>query len=199
MSSQGVLNDWTQIITSVPHGIKDSSHSFIALPLVEDAAGHAPAWFDRSTRVCVEGLWQSHYSKVNLRSQRGAQANGQLKQGSGAIVNNSSAMGLVAHGKATAYVTSKHGLIGMTRSAALEHVKDNIRINAICPGNVETPMFDPMKKDLPEVFQGMVEATPIGRFAQPDEIANAVLWLCSDGASYCTGHALVVDGCFTIQ
>ena len=122
-----------------------------------------------------------------------------LKQGNGAIVNASSTMGVVAHGKAPAYVTSKHGIIGMTRSAALEHVKDHIRINAVCPGNTETPIFDNLKTDMPEVFQGLVDATPIGRFAQPDEIANAVLWLCSDAASYCTGHALVVDGCFTIQ
>ena len=122
-----------------------------------------------------------------------------LKQGRGAIVNTSSTMGVVAHGKGAAYVTSKHGIIGMTRSAALEHVKDHIRINAICPGNTETPIFDDLKRDMPDVFQGLVAATPMGRFAQPDEIANAVIWLCSDAASYCTGHAMVVDGCYTIQ
>jgi len=122
-----------------------------------------------------------------------------LKQGSGAIVNMSSTMGIVAHGKAPAYVTSKHGIIGMTRSAALEHVKDNIRINAICPGNTDTPIFDHLKENMPEVYKELVSATPMGRFAQPNEIANAVIWLCSDAASYCTGHAMVVDGCYTIQ
>jgi NAD(P)-dependent dehydrogenase (short-subunit alcohol dehydrogenase family) len=122
-----------------------------------------------------------------------------LKQGGGAIVNTSSTMGVVAHGKAPAYVTSKHGIIGMTRSAALEHVKDNIRINAICPGNTDTPIFNQLKENMPEVYQELISATPMGRFAQPDEIANAVIWLCSDAASYCNGHAMVVDGCYTIQ
>jgi NAD(P)-dependent dehydrogenase (short-subunit alcohol dehydrogenase family) len=122
-----------------------------------------------------------------------------LKQGAGAIVNTSSTMGLVAHGKAPAYATSKHGIIGMTRSAALEYVQDNIRINAICPGNTDTSIFDQLKENMPEAYQGLVAATPIGRFAQPEEIANAVIWLCSDAASYCSGHAMVVDGCYTIQ
>jgi len=122
-----------------------------------------------------------------------------LKQGSGAIVNTSSTMGVVAHGNGPAYVASKHGIIGLTRSAALAYVKNNIRVNAVCPGNTETPIFDHLKKNMTDVYEGLVAATPIGRFAQPDEIANAVIWLCSDAASYCTGHAMVVDGCYTIQ
>jgi NAD(P)-dependent dehydrogenase (short-subunit alcohol dehydrogenase family) len=122
-----------------------------------------------------------------------------LKQGYGAIVNSSSTMGIVAHGKAPAYAASKHAVIGMTRSAALEYVKENIRVNAICPGNTDTSIFDHLKENMPEAFQGLVAATPIGRFAQPEEIANAVIWLCSDAASYCSGHAMVVDGCYTIQ
>ncbi|SPD75148.1 2,5-dichloro-2,5-cyclohexadiene-1,4-diol dehydrogenase [uncultured Desulfobacterium sp.] len=122
-----------------------------------------------------------------------------IKQGGGAIVNTSSTMGVVAHGDSAAYVSSKHAVIGLTRSAALAYVRDNIRINALCPGNTETPIFDNLKKNMPAVFEGLLLATPIGRFAQPNEIANAVLWLCSDAASYCTGHAMVVDGCYTIQ
>jgi NAD(P)-dependent dehydrogenase (short-subunit alcohol dehydrogenase family) len=122
-----------------------------------------------------------------------------LKQGNGAIVNTSSTMGVVAHGNGPAYVASKHGIIGLTRSAALAYVKNNIRINSVCPGNTETPIFDHLKKNMADVYEGLVAATPIGRFALPNEIANAVLWLCSDAASYCNGHAMVVDGCFTIQ
>ncbi len=122
-----------------------------------------------------------------------------IKQGSGAIVNTSSTMGVVAHGNGPAYIASKHGIIGLTRSAALGYVKNNIRVNAVCPGNTETPIFDHLKKNMSDVYEGLVAATPIGRFAQPNEIANAVIWLCSDAASYCTGHAMVVDGCYTIQ
>lgn len=122
-----------------------------------------------------------------------------IKQGGGAIVNMSSTMGVVAHGNSAAYVSSKHAVIGLTRSAALAYVRDNIRINALCPGNTETPIFDNLKNNMPAVFEGLLLATPIGRFAQPNEIANAVLWLCSDAASYCNGHAMVVDGCYTIQ
>ncbi len=122
-----------------------------------------------------------------------------LKQGSGAIVNTASTMGVVAHGNAPAYVASKHAIIGLTKSAALAYVKNNIRVNAVCPGNTDTPIFDHLKENMPGVFEELMAATPIGRFAQPNEIANAVIWLCSDEASYCIGHAMVVDGCYTIQ
>lgn len=122
-----------------------------------------------------------------------------IKQGGGAIVNASSTMGVVAHESGAAYVASKHAIIGLTKSTALAYVKDNIRINALCPGNTETPIFDHVKKNMPAVYEGLILATPIGRFAQPDEIANAVLWLCSDAASYCIGHTMIVDGGYTIQ
>ncbi len=122
-----------------------------------------------------------------------------LKQGGGAIVNTSSTMGVVAHGHGPAYVASKHAIVGLTKSAALAYVQNNIRVNAVCPGNTETPIFDHLRENLPDVFEGLLAAMPIGRLAQPDEIANAVLWLCSNEASYCTGHAMVVDGCYTIQ
>jgi NAD(P)-dependent dehydrogenase (short-subunit alcohol dehydrogenase family) len=122
-----------------------------------------------------------------------------LMQGGGSIVNTSSMMGVVAHGNGPAYVASKHAIIGLTKSAALAYVKNNIRVNAVCPGNTETSMFDYLKENMPGVFEDLVSAMPIGRFAQPNEIANAVIWLCSNEASYCTGHAMVVDGCYTIQ
>ena len=122
-----------------------------------------------------------------------------LKQGGGAIVNTASTMGLVAHENIPAYVASKHGVVGLTKTTALEYVRNNIRVNAICPGNTRTAILDRVIKDMPEIFQALMAATPIGRLAEPDEIANAIVWLCSDAASYCTGHALVVDGCYSIQ
>ena len=122
-----------------------------------------------------------------------------LKQGGGAIVNTASTMGLVAHENIPAYVASKHGVVGLTKATALEYVRNNIRVNAICPGNTRTAVLDHVMKDMPEIYQTLMAATPIGRLAEPDEIANAIVWLCSDAASYCTGHALVVDGCYSIQ
>jgi len=122
-----------------------------------------------------------------------------LKQGGGAIVNTASTMGVVAHQNVPAYVASKHAVVGLTKSTALGYVKSGIRVNAICPGNTHTPLFDHVIERLPEVYNALMAATPIGRLAQPVEIANAVVWLCSDAASYCTGHAMVVDGCYSIQ
>ena len=115
----------------------------------------------------------------------------------GAIVNTSSINGIVGtpqHG----YVAAKHGVIGLTRLAALTFALENIRVNAVCPVVVRTAMsakFD----DIPEIRATIEAMTPLGRFAQPEEIASAVLWLCSDGASFVTGHPLVVDGGATAQ
>ncbi len=122
-----------------------------------------------------------------------------LKQGSGAIVNTASTMGIVAHQNVPAYVASKHGVIGLTKSTALGYVKENIRVNAICPGNTRTAILDHVMKERPEIYERLMAATPIGRLAEPEEIANAVVWLCSDLASFVTGHAMVVDGCYSIQ
>ncbi|NQT72881.1 MAG: SDR family oxidoreductase [Chloroflexi bacterium] len=122
-----------------------------------------------------------------------------LRQKSGSIVNTASTMGVVGFGTGPAYVASKHGIIGLTKSTALGYVKDGIRINAVCPGNTNTAIFAYVKEKLPELYDNVMAATPIGRFAQPEEIANAVIWLCSDSASYCTGHAMVIDGCYTAQ
>jgi len=122
-----------------------------------------------------------------------------LKQSAGAIVNISSAMGLVAHEHIAPYVASKHGVIGLTKAAALEYAGTGIRVNAVCPGNTQTPIIERVIQDHPEIAEALKANTPGGRFARPEEIANAVLWLCSDAASYVTGHAMVVDGGFTVQ
>ena len=108
-------------------------------------------------------------------------------------------MGVVAHQNVPAYVASKHGVVGLTKSTALGYVTEKIRVNAVCPGNTRTAILDHVMQRMPEVFESLMAATPIGRLAEPEEIANAVIWLCSDRASFVTGHAMVVDGCYSIQ
>ena len=108
-------------------------------------------------------------------------------------------MGVVAHQNVPAYVASKHGVVGLTKSTALGYVTENIRVNAVCPGNTRTAILDHVMKEMPEIYEALMAATPIGRLAEPEEIANAIVWLCSDAASYTTGHAMVVDGCYSIQ
>lgn len=122
-----------------------------------------------------------------------------LKQGKGVIINCASIAGLVGYIGLPAYVASKHGIIGLTKTAALEYAKQGIRVNAVCPGAIKTPMIDRItgnKKEVEEQFAGL---EPIGRLGQPEEVANAVLWLCSDEASFVTGHAMAVDGGWVAQ
>ncbi len=122
-----------------------------------------------------------------------------LKQGGGTIVNTSSAAGLVGTIAASAYSASKHGVVGLTKSAALEYAQRGIRINAVCPGAVRTPMLENGITLLPEGEQQILAMEPVGRIASPEEIAEAVVWLCSDAASFVTGHAMAVDGGWTAQ
>ena len=120
-----------------------------------------------------------------------------LKQGGGAIVNNASVAGLIGLSNASIYCASKHGVIGLTKSLALEHAKNNIRINTVCPAAIQTDMLDRAfgEEDKAEIAQ----AHPIGRIGKPEEVAEAVVWLCSDAASFVTGHSLAIDGGYTIQ
>lgn len=117
-----------------------------------------------------------------------------VAQGGGAIVNTSSGAGLVGFPGLPAYVTSKHGVIGLTRAAALEYVKSGVRINAVCPGSTRTPMLEGFMGGDPKIEAMMAGGQPIGRLARPEEIAAAVVWLCSDAASFVVGHAMAVDG-----
>jgi len=116
------------------------------------------------------------------------------KQGCGAIVNTSSRNGLVGGPFISSYTASKHGVIGLTRSAALEYAPVGIRINAVCPGAVRTTMTEQLMKQMPELEKAYAEMEPMGRMASPDELAESVIWLCSDAASFVTGHAMAVDG-----
>jgi NAD(P)-dependent dehydrogenase (short-subunit alcohol dehydrogenase family) len=116
-----------------------------------------------------------------------------LKQGKGAIVNTASINGLVGNGAQPGYVATKHGVVGLTRHGALRWAKSGIRVNAVCPGVIETPMTAPLASN-PDMRKILDDMTPMGRMGQAEEIAAAVLWLCSDQASFVTGHPLVIDG-----
>jgi NAD(P)-dependent dehydrogenase (short-subunit alcohol dehydrogenase family) len=122
-----------------------------------------------------------------------------LKQGGGAIVNCASIAGLVGFPNLPAYVASKHGVVGLTKTAALEYAKANIRVNAVCPGVIHTPMVNRFVSGHAEAMQALVAGEPIGRIGEPSEIAGAVLYLCSTGASFVTGAVLPVDGGWVAQ
>ncbi|MFC4870313.1 SDR family oxidoreductase [Negadavirga shengliensis] len=122
-----------------------------------------------------------------------------LKQGKGAIVNNASIAGLVGFPGIPAYVASKHGVIGLTKNAALEYGKLGIRVNVVCPGVIKTPMIDRYTGKSKEVEKQFESMEPIGRLGEPEEVADAVLWLCSDLSSFVTGHSLAVDGGWVAQ
>jgi NAD(P)-dependent dehydrogenase (short-subunit alcohol dehydrogenase family) len=122
-----------------------------------------------------------------------------LRQGGGAIVNASSVLGLVGLSGRGDYVAAKYAVIGLTRTAALEYAQQGIHVNAVCPGYIMTPLIDGVLRREPERLARMVAAEPVGRLGQPEEVAAAVLWLCSDAASFVTGHPLVVDGAFVAQ
>jgi NAD(P)-dependent dehydrogenase (short-subunit alcohol dehydrogenase family) len=142
--------------------------------------------FDRTININLKGVWLC--LKYEIRQM--------LKQGGGgAIVNMSSIAGLVGSAGAAVYCASKHGVLGLTKTAALETARSGIRINAVCPGAIETSMAERLF-GAPEVHQYVLGFHPIGRFGTPAEVAEAVVWMCSDRASFMTGQSLVLDGGF---
>ncbi|RUA33875.1 MAG: short chain dehydrogenase [Bacteroidetes bacterium] len=122
-----------------------------------------------------------------------------LKQGKGAIVNNASVAGLVGFAGTPAYVASKHAVVGLTKNAALDYAKLGIRVNVVCPGIIKTPMIDRFTGKDKKIEKQFIDMEPVGRLGQPEEVAEAVIWLCSDASSFVTGQALAVDGGWVAQ
>lgn len=122
-----------------------------------------------------------------------------VAQGGGAIVNTSSGAGLMGFAGLPAYVASKHGVVGLTRATALEYIRSGVRINAVCPGSTRTPMLETFMGGDPAMEKMMSRSAPISRLGDPTEIAAAVVWLCTDEASFVVGHAMAVDGGAVIQ
>lgn len=122
-----------------------------------------------------------------------------LKQGKGAIVNNASVAGLVGFAGTPAYVASKHAVVGLTKNAALDYAKLGIRVNVVCPGIIKTPMIDRFTGKDKKIEKQFIDMEPVGRLGEPEEVAEAVIWLCSDTSSFVTGQALAVDGGWVAQ
>ena len=145
--------------------------------------------WDKTININLKGVWLG--MKYQIKQM--------LKQGYGSIVNCSSIAGIVGFSGIPAYTASKHGVIGLTQSAALEYAKNNIRVNSVCPGVIQTPMIDRFTHGEKQIQNQLIAGEPVGRVGKPQEIAAAVLWLCSDQSSFVTGHALVVDGGWVAQ
>jgi len=162
-------------------GISGSTAGVAAAQVPEEA-------FDRVIAVNLKGVWLGMKYEVPAM----------LAIGGGAIVNTASIMGVVATATNPAYAASKHGVIGLTQSFALAYASRGLRVNAICPGYIDTPMFDRFRADA-DLTQQIIGRHPIGRLGTPEEVAQAVVWLCSEASSFVTGHALIADGGYTAQ
>lgn len=141
--------------------------------------------FDRTLAINLKGLWLCLRREVQQMLRQG---------GAGAIVNMSSVAGLVGFENLPAYVASKHGVVGLTKTAALEGAAKGIRVNAVCPGVIHTEMIDRITGKDPAIERQFVGMEPMGRMGTPQEIAEAAVWLCSPAASFITGQALAIDG-----
>jgi NAD(P)-dependent dehydrogenase (short-subunit alcohol dehydrogenase family) len=143
--------------------------------------------WDRVMAINLTGVWLCMKAEIAQMLKQG---------GNGAIVNTSSGAGLAGVRGMPAYVAAKHGVAGLTRAAALEYGKQNIRINAVCPGPIRTPMMGRLLQNRPDAEQRFARSEPLKRLGEPEEIGEAVAWLCSDHASYVTGLPMPVDGGF---
>jgi NAD(P)-dependent dehydrogenase (short-subunit alcohol dehydrogenase family) len=158
--------------------------------VLADTADSTREDYDKVMGINLRGVWSS--MKFELQQMR--------KQGSGAIVNCSSLGGLVGGAERGIYHAAKHGVIGFTKSAALEYAARGIRVNAVCPGLIWTPMADQMiAAGQGEALEAMVKSVPMARYGRAEEIADAVLWLCSSASSYVTGQSISVDGGFIMR
>jgi len=145
--------------------------------------------WDRVISINLTGVWTCLRREIQAM----------LPRGGGRIVNTASVAGLVGWRAGAAYSATKHGVIGLTKSAALEYARHNIRINAVCPGVIETPMAAPLENNPGGIRDRLLKKHPQGRFGKAEEIAEAVVWLCSDRSSFTNGHMLTVDGGYTAR
>jgi len=150
---------------------------------------HSEEEWDRVIGTNLKGVWLCMKAQIPQM----------LKQGGGAIVNNASVAGLVGIRRTSAYVAAKHGVVGLTKAAALEYAESGIRVNAVCPGYINTPLVRSVFDQLEGMEEEVIARHPLGRLGEPHEIAEAVVWLSSDAASFVTGHTMTVDGGYVAQ
>ena len=148
-----------------------------------------PENWNRTLAVNLTGVWSCMRHEIPRM----------LERGGGSIVNLASVAGLVGFASIPAYTASKHGIVGLTKTAALEYAEAGIRVNAVCPGVIDTEMVERFTGGAPEAEAAMVATEPVGRLGRPEEIADAIVWLCSDRSSFTTGQAIAVDGGFVAR
>jgi NAD(P)-dependent dehydrogenase (short-subunit alcohol dehydrogenase family) len=184
---------------SVAAMVQEAAASFGGLDLAFNNAGiegspsitHecTPENWQRTLAVNLTGVWSCMRHEIPVM----------LERGGGSIVNCASVAGLVGFASIPAYVASKHGVVGLTRTAALEYAERGIRVNAVCPGVIETEMIERFTGHQPEAEAALLATEPMGRLGRPEEIADAVVWLCSARSSFVTGQAIAVDGGFVAR
>jgi NAD(P)-dependent dehydrogenase (short-subunit alcohol dehydrogenase family) len=168
------------------YGRLDCAHNNAGIEgVAATTADYPEEEWDRVMAINLKGVWLCMKAEIPQM----------LAQGGGAIVNTASLAGLVGARRMPAYVASKHGVAGLTKTAALEYAKAGIRVNAVCPGIIRTSMVDRMYLQRRPDLETRLEALePLGRLGKPEEVAEAVVWLCSDAASFVTGHTMTIDG-----